>query len=159
MILKRGVTGYTAGDVLFERDWDVLKSTFKKASYAAVQAVGGHVVEWFEPDVVNPYPHMKFQLNGEQLYIFYNQMYDYIAFSTTNDLTDLRFVESLTLAADFHHPYEVLTVAQLQEPLRKQKKGDGHILLNANDLNDVELYYMDYFSAQTVGDLVFNYWD
>lgn len=159
MILKRGVTGFTAGDFSLERDWDALTLAFKKTSYAAVQAVGGRVSEWFEPDVVNQYPHMHVQLNGEQLYIFYNRMYDYIAFSTTNDLTDLRFVDSLTLTSAFPHPYAVLTVAQLQEPLRKQKKGDGHILLNDNDLNDVELYYMDYFPAQTVGDLVFNYWD
>lgn len=86
-------------------------------------------------------------------------MYDYIAFSLTKDLTGLRFVDMPTLASAFHYPYEVLTLAQLQKPLRKQKKGDGHILLNDNDLNDVELYYMDYFPAQTVGDLVFNYWD
>ena len=45
------------------------------------------------------------------------------------------------------------------EPLRKQKKGDGSILLNENTLNHVELYYMDYFPAQKIGDLVFNYWD
>ena len=159
MILKRGVTYFTAGDLSLERDFEASKVQFKKASFAAVQVVGGHVHEWFEPDVANQYPHLHVQLNGEQLYIFHNQMYDYIAFSTTKDLTDLRFIDMPSLAAAFHQPYEVLTVAQLQEPLRKQRKGDGHILLNDNELNDVELYYMDYFPTQTVGDLVFNYWD
>lgn len=124
-----------------------------------MQAVGGRVMESFEPDAMIQYPHVHIQVNGQQLYIFYNQMYDYIAFSTTKDVTDLRFVDVPSLAAAFYRPYEVLTVAQLQEPLRNQKKGDGHILLNDHDLNDVELYYMDYFPAQTVGDLVFNYWD
>lgn len=124
-----------------------------------MQAVGGRVMEWFEPDVMISYPHVHVQVNDQQLYIFYNQMYDYIAFSMTKDLTDLRFIDVPSLSAAFHHSYEVLTVAQLQEPLRKQKKGDGHILLNENDLNDVELYYIDYFPTQTVGDLVFNYWD
>ena len=102
---------------------------------------------------------MHIQVNEQKLYIFYNRMYDYVAFSSTKLLTDLQFVDEPLLADEFLSPYEVLKTEQLQEPLRKQKKGDGHILLNDNDLNDVELYYMDYFLAQTVGDLVFNYWD
>ena len=159
MILKRGVTGFIAGDLTLERDWEALRLAFKKASYVAVQTVNGHVIEWFEPDVMIQYPHMHVEVNGQELYIFYNSMYDYIAFSSTKLLTDLQFIDEPLLARAFASPYTVLTVQQLQEPLRKQKKGDGHILLNANDLNEVELYYMDYFPAQTVGDLVFNYWD
>lgn len=159
MILKRGVTGFTAGDLSLERDWDEVRATLKKASYTAVQAVGGRVIEWFDPDVTNPYPHMHVQVKGQKLYIFYNVMYDYVAFSSSKDLTNLQFLDEPLLARVFTRPYEVLTVEQLQEPLRKQKKGDGYILLNDNDLNEVELYYMDYFPAQTVGDLVFNYWD
>lgn len=42
-------------------------------------------------------------------------------------------------------------MAQLAEPLRRQAKGEGHILLNENSINDVEHYYMDYFLAQAVG--------
>lgn len=159
MILKRGVTGFTAGDLSLERDWDDVRATFKKSGYTAVQTAGGRVIEWFDPDVTIPYPHMHVQVNGQKLYIFYNVMYDYVAFSSTKDLTNLQFVDEPLLARVFTCPYEVLTVEQLQEPLRKQKKGDGYILLNDNDLNDVELYYMDYFPVQTVGDLVFNYWD
>lgn len=159
MILKRGVTGYTAGDLSYERDWEALIAAFKKASFTAVQAAGGRIIEWFEPDVMIQYPHMHIQVNEQKLYIFYNGMYDYVAFSSTKVLTDLQFVDEPLLAAVFLSPYEVLTAEQLQEPLRKQKKGDGHILLNTNDLNEVELYYMDYFPAQTVGDLVFNFWD
>ena len=59
----------------------------------------------------------------------------------------------------FNVRHEVLTVAQLDEPLIKQKKGDGHLLVNENTLNDVELYYKDYVPVQTVGNIVFNYWD
>ena len=158
MILKRGVTGYTAGDLSLERDWDVLVPAFKKASYAAVEQVNGRVLQWFEPDVMIGYPHIHVEVNGQELYIFYNGMYDYIAFSTNKLLTDLQFVDHPLLAQAFSG-YEVLTVEQLEEPLRKQKKGNGHMLLNDNSLNDVELYYMDYFPAETVGDLVFNYWD
>lgn len=76
MILKRGVTGFTAGDLSLERDWDEVRATLKKASYTAVQAAGGRVIEWFDPDVTNPYPHMHVQVKGQKLYIFYNVMYD-----------------------------------------------------------------------------------
>ena len=37
MILKNGVTGFTARDLSLERDYDSLVATFKKNCYKAVQ--------------------------------------------------------------------------------------------------------------------------
>lgn len=86
-------------------------------------------------------------------------MYDYIAFTHNRLITELEFIDYPKLKVLFEKCYEVLTVSQLEEPLVRQAKGRGHILLNENDLNDVELYQLNYFPTQTVGDLVFNYWD
>ncbi|MEK4386191.1 hypothetical protein MKZ25_10325 [Solibacillus sp. FSL W7-1464] len=63
MILKRGLTGCTAGDLSLERDWGSLRIAFKKASYAAVQPVNGRVKEWFEPDVMIQYPNIHVEVN------------------------------------------------------------------------------------------------
>ena len=81
------------------------------------------------------------------------------AFSNNRLITGLAFIDHPELKALFDQHYEVLTAAQLAEPLVRQAKAGGPILLNENDLNEVELQFMDYFQAQTVGDLVFNYWD
>lgn len=68
MILKRGVTGFTAGDLSLERDWDEVRATLKKASYTAVQAVGGRVIEWFDPDVTNPYAYARTSKRAEVIH-------------------------------------------------------------------------------------------
>ena len=155
MILKKGVTGFTAGDLSLDRDFGARVVEFKRYCYAYVQQLKGEIVAWYEPAIDIHYAHAHIKINEQELYIFYNTMYDYIAFTNNRLITGLAFIDHPELKALFDERYEVLTVAQLEEPLVRS----GHILLNENDLNEVELKYMNYFQAQTVGDLVFNYWD
>ena len=159
MILKKGVTGFTGGDLSLECDWEARIVEFKRYCYAFVQQLKGEILEWYEQDVDVNYAHAHIKINENELYIFYNNMYDYIAFTNNRLITNLHFIDHHLLKTLFETRYEVLSAAQLAEPLVRQSKGSGNILLNENDLNEVELYYMDYFPAQTVGDLVFNYWD
>ena len=112
-----------------------------------------------------------------------NHMYDYIAFGYfigERRTCNLYFMDDPSLQSLFEKRYEVLTVYQLEEPLVRQAKDSGkiilntddaneiinrdnycdnYILLNENELNDVELHYVNYFWSHTVGELVFNYWD
>ncbi|KGR78942.1 hypothetical protein [Ureibacillus sinduriensis] len=159
MILKKGVTGYTGGDLSLECDWEARVVEFKRYSYMFVQQLKGEILEWYMADIDIGYAHTHIKIDEKELYIFHHNIYDYIAFTVNRDITGLEFIDHSLLKALFETRYEVLTAAQLAEPLVRQSKGSGNILLNENDLNDVELYYMDYFPAQTVGDLIFNYWD
>lgn len=159
MILKKGVTGYTGGDRYFECDWEARVIEFKRYCYLFVQQLQGEVLEWYEPDIDIHYAYARIKLDDEELYIFHHDIYDYIAFTNNRVITGLDFVDHDLLKDVFETRYEVLTAAQLAEPLVRESTRNGNILLNENDLNEVELYYMDYFSAQTVGDLVFNYYD
>lgn len=159
MILKKGVSGYTAGDLSFEGDFEDDVIEFQKICYAAVQQAGGKVLAWYEPDVTMAYPHVFVQLGEEQLYIFLHNMYDYIAFASNRLITDLQFVDCAQLKSAFEPRYDVLSVEQLNEELIRQSTSKGTILLNENMLNDVERKYMDHFNAQTVGNIVFNFWD
>ena len=160
MILKKGVTAFTAGDLSFNRDSKGLKvESHTIMLFSIIQQLNGEVLAWYEPDIMIQYAHAHVKIDEKEFYIFYNTMYDYIAFTNNRLITGLEFIDCAALAPLFKARYKVLTVAQLEEPLLRKKKSDGHILLNENTLNDVELYYMDYYPAQTVGDLVFNYWD
>ncbi|ATP40793.1 hypothetical protein CSE16_12440 [Solibacillus sp. R5-41] len=177
MILKRGVTGFTAGDLSLERDWEAYKAEFKKCCYLYVQQLNGSILAWYEPDIDCNYAHAHVKIDGQELYIFHNHMYDYIAFTRNCYVGGLDFIDHSLLKALFENRYEVLTVYQLEEPLVRQAKGSGNILLNEdvlndvdlrhsdnillneNELNDVEIGFMNYFWSRTVGDLVFNYWD
>ena len=184
MILKRGVTGFTGGDVSFQRDWEACRTEFKKCCYSYVQQINGRVLAWYEPDIDINYAHAHVEIDEEAFYIFHNDMYDYVAFAlaSTSDrqVSGLTFIDFPLLKVLFEKRYEVLTVKQLEEPLVRQAKDSGkiilndddandiiqqddycdnYILLNENELNDVELSFMNYFWSRTVGELVFNYWD
>ena len=116
-------------------------------------------------------------MDGECLYIFHNDMYNYIAFASNRSIEGLNSIDHSLLKALFENHYKVLTVWDLEEPLVRQVKESGkillyedalndaelrysaNILLNENKLNDVEIGFMNYFWSRTVGDLVFNYWD
>ncbi|MEK4425247.1 hypothetical protein [Solibacillus sp. FSL K6-1523] len=177
MILKRGVTGFTENDLTLERDWDACRAKFKKHCYSYVQQLKGSVLEWHEPDVDVRYTHAHVKIDRECFYIFYNDMYDYIAFANNCSIGDLDFIDQPVLKTLFENRYKVLTVRALEEPLIRQAKDSGkilfyedaldnvdlldsdNILLNENDLKDVEIRFMNHFWSRTVGDLVFNYWD
>ena len=183
MILKRGVTGCTGGDESFERDWEACRAEFKKSCYLYVQQLNGRVLAWYEPDIDVHYAHAYVEIDEETFYIFYNNMYDYIAFGYfigERRTCNLYFMDYPSLQSLFEKRYEVLTVRQLEEPLVRQAKDSGkiilndddandiiqqddycnnYILLNENELNDVELNNMNYFWSRKVGDLVFNYLD
>lgn len=159
MILKRGVTGFSAGDLSLERDWVALTAEFKKYCYAYVQKLNGSILAFYEPDIDLGYAHAHVKINREELYIFHNNMYDDIVFTSNCEIGGLKFIDHELLGALFENHYTVLTASQLAEPLVYQTKGSGIVLMNENELNDVELRFMKHFRSQTVGDLVFNYWD
>lgn len=159
MILKRGVTGFSAGDLSLERDWVAQTAEFKKYCYASVQQLNGCILAFFEPDIDLGYAHAHVKIDGEELYIFHNNMYDDIAFTSNRDIGGLKFTDHKLLGALFENRYTVLTASQLAEPLVYQTQSGGITLMNENELNDVELRFMNHFRSQTVGDLVFNYWD
>lgn len=177
MILKRGVTGFTKNDLTLERDWDACRAEFKKHCYSYVQQLNGSILAWHEPDIDVHYAHAHVEIDGECLYIFYNEMYDYIAFANNRSIVGLDFIDHSLLKTLFENRYKVLTVRDLEEPLIRQAKDSGkilfnedafdnvdlldrdNILLNENELNDVEIRFMNYFWSRKVGDLVFNYWD
>lgn len=180
MILKNGVTGCTGGDLSLEFDWEARIVEFKRYCYVFVQQLKGEILEWYEPDVDVSYARAHIKINENELYIFHNGRYDYIAFSNDSLITGLHFIDHHLLKTLFETRYEVLTVKQLEEPLVRQAKDSGkiilndddandiiqqddycnnYILLNGNELNDIELSLVNYYWSRTVGDLVFNYWD
>ncbi|WP_342573969.1 hypothetical protein MHH37_17090 [Solibacillus sp. FSL K6-1781] len=159
MILKRGITGFSAGDLSLERDWVAHTTEFKRYCYTCVQQLHGSMLAFYEPDIELGYAHAHVKIDREELYIFLNNMYDDIAFTSNRDIGGLKFIDHELLGALFENSYTVLTASQLAEPLVYQTNGSSIILKNENELNDVELRFMNHFRSQTVGDLVFNYWD
>lgn len=80
-----------------ERDWEARIVEFKRYCYAFVQQLKGEFLEWYEPDVDVSYAHAYIKINENELYIFHNSMYDYIAFSKNCLITDLQFNDDYLL--------------------------------------------------------------
>ncbi|MER2109186.1 MAG: hypothetical protein ABS949_19855 [Solibacillus sp.] len=76
----------------------------------------GQVLHWYEPEVDIKYAHAQVNVNLQELYMFYNASYDYIAFTTNRSLTSLQFVDYPALTQSFGDHYQVLTVTELEEP-------------------------------------------
>lgn len=159
MILRNGVTGFTGGNLLLERDWNTVRLLFKKNCEEMVRKVGGEIIEWYEPSIDNSYMHNLCKIMGEELYLFFNSSYGYVAFTKNRDITGLMFIVNDQLAIAFSDIYRALTLSELSEPLVFSGTENTITLQNPNELNSVELEYAKHFNSRTVGDLVFNYWD
>ena len=75
MILKKGVTGYTGGDLSFECDGEARVVEFKRCCYSFVQQLNGEVFKWYAPDINLHYVHARIKLDDEELYIFHHDRF------------------------------------------------------------------------------------
>ena len=65
------------------------------------------------------------------------------------DFNHIRFVDESNLTTLFMQFYRVLTVAELNKPLRQLDNG----------LNQAEWEQIAYWKPERIGDIIFNYWD
>lgn len=161
MILKRGSTGFwnkVSDEILVDTEARVTK--FKGWCYTNVLQLGGNVIEWYEPTSYIRYAHALVKLGEEKLYILHHDVYDYISFTKNIEMTNLHFIDHKGLSVLFSEQFQVLFQEQLNERLiKKNTNKKGGFLLNDNDLGTVELEQINYFSSETVGQTIFNYWD
>jgi hypothetical protein len=101
------------------------------------------------------------KVKDKKIHVLLNAQYPYIAFTTVREFNvhDFPFIDEPQLSKVFQPYYKVLTTNQLNEPLRYTQKGGKIIVKNVNTLHQVELEQLVYWEPQTVGDVVFNFWD
>lgn len=161
MILKRGSTGFwnkESDEIIVNTEARV--ANFKSWCFTNVLQLGGNVLEWHEPTSYISYAHARVKLSGEELYILHHDVYDYIAFTKNIEMTSLHFINHRELSVVFSGPFQVLSQEQLEERLLKGKSNKkGGFLLTENDLAITELEQMHYYSSETIGQVIFNYWD
>lgn len=161
VILKRGVTGFwnkESEEIVVNTEARV--ANFKSWCYTNVLQLGGKLIEWYEPTSFISYAHARVKLSGEELYILHHDVYDYIAFAKNIEMTNLHFINHKELNVLFNEQFQVLSRETLEERLLKGKSNKkSGFLLNENDLAIVELEQISYFSSETVGQVIFNYWD
>lgn len=153
MILLNGVSGFNGPDPKTDGEY------FKKICYTVIQSLDGNVMSFCEPEVARHYYIVKVEVSEQKLYILLNLIYPFVAFASTVDPANIRFIDHEKLTDKFKPYYRVLSQNELNEPLVIRDSNGGIIVENKNELNDAELGLIKYFNSKTVGDIVFNYWD
>ncbi|WP_078593045.1 hypothetical protein [Evansella clarkii] len=155
MVLLNGVSGSNGPD---SRSDGLL---FQKICYLAAAEAQGRVLSFHETEVARNYYKAEVELSGKSVYNLLNSTYPFVAFAEFVDLTKLVFIDNDWLSRKFKPYFQVLSSAELHEPIRTREGKGKIILLNNNELNDAELNMLEYYRSVTsiVGDIVFNFWD
>ncbi|MEV0718547.1 hypothetical protein [Asanoa sp. NPDC050611] len=144
--LPRGATGF----------WDAAKGpparTDVRAFRAAVRTAAQGRVESFEPAGVTPNFHlMVIRAAGDRVGVVCHELLPWLAFVRPPDgsVEPLTFLSRPALAAALR-PFRVLDPATLATPLRD---------LDLSTLDRGERHQVEFWQPETLGQLLFNWWD
>ncbi|MBQ4870072.1 hypothetical protein IHQ11_26860 [Priestia megaterium] len=96
---------------------------------------------------------------NREIYVLLNAYYPFLAFASTVEFQHINFINDPMLSKDFIPFYKVLSKEELHEPLDIRNSRGKVSLENENDLNSSELEQIDYWKPNTVGEVMFNFWD
>lgn len=121
---------------------------FKQICFSQVKGIGGMVIKFKEPEGTNFFD-VEVSFRHTNIHILLNAHYPFLAFASLVDFDHIRFVDESNLTTLFMQFYRVLTVAELNKPLRQLDNG----------LNQAEWEQIAYWKPERIGDIIFNYWD
>lgn len=90
------------------------------------------------------------QIKESRFFILLNRYYPYIAFATQIEFGNIQFVDKPYLEEYFAPFYQVLKVKELNTPFDP---------IENTQLNCAELEKIAHWKPQTIGEVIFNYWD
>jgi hypothetical protein len=145
-LLRRGITGFDApSDVDFTR--------FKRAVYAAAQSTGASVIAATPTTGVTPNFHQTLiRFRDCELAVICNRTFPVVAFvEHPVDMAGVQPVEVPELVENFSNSgFEVASACELLRPI-----GPDDLQI----LTEAERNQAKYWKPQTVGQIVFNWWD
>ena len=152
-VLPRGITGFTNRNdpplpVCIE------KRQFSTDCYQVARQCNAAVRTIAEPLGVENFRTTEFAIGDKNILTLLNIHFPYLAMAQVRhdgDLT-LNFIDVPALASEFRaiDRYQVLTADNLAQPITESMVGN---------LSKTELHEMRYWNPQTIGEVIFNYWD
>lgn len=150
MNLPNGITGFYLGENTKPPNVDGKR--FKQLCFAIVSRNGGKVINVSPPQYpVNFYcAHVEF--SRDVFYILVNEHYPYLAFASVVAFGEIKFIDVPALHELFSPFYQVIDAAELNVSVDQK-------MLMKMELNSAELEQAAYWKPQTIGQVIFNYWD
>lgn len=152
--LPNGITGF------FEKQDEPPKMDgrqFKQLCFSIANNNGGSVLIYKEPQAGTNFYHTEVNVFNKHLHLLLNAHYPFLAFASVVNYGQIDFVDEPQLFEQFSTYYRVLGTVELNEPLFL-KLGSKEDNLQ-NELNSAELKQLAYWKPETIGSLIFNFWD
>ena len=92
------------------------------------------------------------EVSGKVFYILLNEHYPYLTFASLVEPGNIAFIDQPALHEPFSPFYRVLGPVELNVPFNQT-------MAKNTELNRTELEQLAYWKPETVGQIIFNFWD
>ncbi|MBY0097999.1 hypothetical protein [Mesobacillus maritimus] len=150
MILPNGVTGFY--DSESKKPPQVNGKLFKQLCFEFASWNGGKVIDFNEPKYPRNFYFAKFEIHNNQFFVLLNEHYPYLAYASVVEFGNITFIDKPVSHENFSDFYKVLGKVDLEAPINQ------NLVVNS-ELNRAELEQLAYWKPETVGQIIFNYWD
>lgn len=150
MKLPNGITGFYElnSDAPPRVDW----KPFKQLCFDVALRNGGKVKEFYMAQYPTTFHYAKVEISEDEFFILLNKHYPYLAFASLVGFEGITFMDRQDLIEQLHFSYFILEERELNEPFNQD-------VINHSKLNAAELEQITYWKPETIGEVIFNYWD
>lgn len=150
MKLLNGISGFYDSEA--DTPPQVDGKQFKQLCFDFIYRNGGKVIDFSTPQYPVNFYNAEIKIFDSRLYILLNEHYPYLAFASAVKPRNIEFIDEPVLFEHFCYTYKVISTVELNEPISK-------ISIENNELNSAELKQIAFWKPETVGQILFNYWD
>lgn len=150
MILPNGVTGFSDSEA--NKPPKVDGKQFKQLCFDLAARNGGKVIEFYTPQYQANFYHAQVEVLGNVFYILLNEHYPYLTFASLIEPGNIKFIDKPSLNEQFSPFYRVIGTVELNVPFHQT-------MVKKTELNTAELEQLAYWKPETVGQIIFNFWD
>lgn len=152
MKLANGITGFYNSEANKPQyvDW----KQFKQLCFDFASSNGGKVQDFNPPQYSANFYNAQVEFFNMRFNILLNEYYPYLAFASDVEFGNINFIDIPVLFEQFTPYYQVLNTGELNIPVKKIFEAKYENLLNST-----ELVQLDYWKPETIGQVIFNYWD
>jgi len=150
MRLPNGVTGFYNSEAL--QPPNVNGKQFKQLCFDFATSHGGKVIKFTTPHYPANFYYAYVEVLEDQFFILLNEHYPFLAFASIVEFRNIMFIDRPDFYEEFSDVYQVLGTVELNAPFNQY-------LIKETDLNRAELEQLVYWKPETIGQIIFNYWD
>lgn len=152
MKLPYGVTGFYNSDE--QKPPEMELSEYKELCNGIARKLNGELLEFSDTLYPANFYKADFKLPALNICLVMNKHYPIVAFATAVEDLKIQFIDYAEGAAEVPEEFTVLPVPVLETPVPKNLEK-----LPENDLNKGEIDQIQYWKPETIGDIIFNFWD